>query len=363
MTSRSALQSAHDFCARADVVAAQTARASGRVRRGRGGWRAWGVLAALLLATAALSADANDTAEAEQARPGPTIWRIADENSEIWLYGSHHMLPEGVDWRRPALDELLAGSDVIYFEADVDGDFLFTAQATILQQGFDFSGRLLMDQLTWEGAERLQWIATMLDVDIDQLNAMRPWLALIVIQQLLAERIDARPEFGVEGVLHPIAERGGMEIRYLEGPTDALTGLSETPETAQLAALEIVLRDIEERGDRFILETIEYWSIGDDAWIEAQVMADADDPDVAIFYDVLLTDRNLRWMPALTAALDSDERAIVVVGAAHLVGPNSLPDLLREAGFTVERNAKPELAAIAAPTARARLRMRGRTRR
>jgi len=54
-------------------------------------------------------------------------------------------------------------------------------------------------------------------------------------------------------------------------------------------------------------------------------------------YGRLLVNRNRTWFPTLDALLKRTGRAFVVVGAAHLVGPDGLISLLRAKGYTVEQ--------------------------
>jgi uncharacterized protein YbaP (TraB family) len=48
--------------------------------------------------------------------------------------------------------------------------------------------------------------------------------------------------------------------------------------------------------------------------------------------------RNQRWAGQIEALLDDDRDYLVVVGALHLVGPDGLPNLLRDRGLTVTRH-------------------------
>jgi uncharacterized protein len=53
------------------------------------------------------------------------------------------------------------------------------------------------------------------------------------------------------------------------------------------------------------------------------------------YYEVMVRGRNYAWMPPLRAALDAG-RAVVLVGAGHLAGPDGLVSLLRRAGYGVQ---------------------------
>ena len=54
-------------------------------------------------------------------------------------------------------------------------------------------------------------------------------------------------------------------------------------------------------------------------------------------YAALLTDRNLRWMPQIEACLAKPKPCLVVVGAAHLVGPDGLLTLMQRKGYKIEQ--------------------------
>ena len=54
----------------------------------------------------------------------------------------------------------------------------------------------------------------------------------------------------------------------------------------------------------------------------------------AAVYETLLVGRNRRWVPQIEACLAA-QRCFVVVGAAHLVGPDSVVAMLKAKGYTV----------------------------
>jgi uncharacterized protein YbaP (TraB family) len=51
----------------------------------------------------------------------------------------------------------------------------------------------------------------------------------------------------------------------------------------------------------------------------------------------LLTQRNLNWVPKIEKILETDQIPMIVVGAAHLVGPDSVVGLLEKKGYKVEQ--------------------------
>ena len=75
------------------------------------------------------------------------------------------------------------------------------------------------------------------------------------------------------------------------------------------------------------------WKAGETGPIERLLLTDMKSVDSAV-YDTLLVGRNRRWVPQIEDCL-SQQRCFVVVGAAHLVGPDGLVSMLRAKGYTV----------------------------
>ena len=56
---------------------------------------------------------------------------------------------------------------------------------------------------------------------------------------------------------------------------------------------------------------------------------------VPVIVECLTENRNRAWVPQLVDLLDDDDDYLVVVGALHLVGRNSVIDLLEQRGYEV----------------------------
>ena len=80
---------------------------------------------------------------------------------------------------------------------------------------------------------------------------------------------------------------------------------------------------------------VEAWRTGDSPTVEKIVLADLKAEPV--LYQRLLVERNRNWMPKIEALFARPTHALVVVGAAHLVGPDGLLAALKAKGYTVEQ--------------------------
>lgn len=43
--------------------------------------------------------------------PRPALWKLADADTTIYLFGTIHILPKDLPWRTPVLEHAIAASD------------------------------------------------------------------------------------------------------------------------------------------------------------------------------------------------------------------------------------------------------------
>jgi hypothetical protein len=121
-------------------------------------------------------------------------------------------------------------------------------------------------------------------------------------------------------------------VRGLETVDFQLSLFDDMTPAQQDMMLAGSLKDLDaERANLLSLTTA--WKAGDVRTVERLVLDDVTDNPT--MYRRLLVDRNRNWLPAIEALFARTGHAFVVVGAAHLVGPDGLIALLRAKGYTV----------------------------
>lgn len=280
-----------------------------------------GLLAALALAWAA------------PALAQPPLWVLRDADSTIYLFGSIHLLPPGTPWRRPDLDAALARADDLWFELplSVEADEDVVAYSRLL--GTQPRGRRLTDQLSAEDAARLQRIVDRFGLYSPGLETLRPWIAELALSLAADTRAGGRVEFGVDRTLEASTPLS-VQRRAFETPEEQVRSLSSASDAAQVAALGVTLRDIEETPE-LLLDITRMWMEGDLDGLEATALSPlrAASPEV---YRRLIVERNQRWARQIEARLKGHGVTVMVVGAGHLVGPDSVPVMLRARGLLIE---------------------------
>ncbi|GAM97128.1 lipoprotein [alpha proteobacterium U9-1i] len=262
----------------------------------------------------------------------PALWRITDADSEIWLFGSVHVLPPALDWRGPRFEAAFAAAEELVTETDVgasDYAALVSRYGRLPDGAPDLGARL-------SDAERSQLgrVAQTLRIAPESFNRDRPWFAAVRLSFAYAIAQGHAPEAGVENVLVPQARAAGKRISFLETTEQQIRTLADLPADDELRFLTVTLRQIEHEAES-LDATDALWVRGDVAELGRQLdaqMAEAG-PEVM---DAIITRRNEAWTIEIERRLAGSGRIFYAVGAAHLAGAHSVVAMLRARGVTVE---------------------------
>lgn len=283
----------------------------------------------------ALEAAALDAARQSRGSGVPALWTLSDEDTTIYLLGTVHLLRPGLEWKSPEIAAAIAEADTVVFEADTTSP---EAQRELTRfsigEGLFADGTQLSSLLTEAERAELSSALQVVDLPIEALQPMRPWFAAINIsvKMMLDEGFD--PDAGVEKVIERQAREHGASFAYLETVEDQLGGLAGLSDCEQIDFLMATAEGLDAGTDMLDL-LVDEWADGDITGL-GLMMANPEMLGSQAIYDVMLTERNERWVPQIIAMLDEPGTVLVAVGAGHLAGEHSVVTLLRNEGYTVE---------------------------
>lgn len=262
----------------------------------------------------------------------PPMWIIRDADSTIVLFGSVHVLPLELDWRSARLDEALAQADDIWFETPVDADGEAAASRAAQANAYLPEDQALSALLSPVGQVRLKRLSTVLGIPLARIDRLRPWYADIILGVTALARQGALVSSGVEQTLAAAAPTAAR--RSFETPDEQIAFFAAAPMADQIASLEDTLRQLEE-DPGFYDRLIAAWIAGDAGAIETLGLTPMKQTSLYL-YDALIVQRNRRWARVIAERLAGSGETVIIVGVGHLVGPDSVPALLRARGITVE---------------------------
>lgn len=266
---------------------------------------------------------------------GPAMWRLKDADSEIWIFGTVHVMSPEVQWRTARIEKAFRAADVVWFEAPTDGPDVEREIGLLVQQlGVNPPGVKLSSLLTAEESTRLARVARSVDVDPAALDRTRPWLAGLQLSVAALVKQGAALDSGVENVLELDVARLGKKTAYFETVAQQMHFFADLSPEAEKRFLVTTLRQIEEDADQTkVMDDL--WSTGrvDELGKLLDAQIDEAGPEVA---DAVIHNRNAAWATQIDTMMKGRGKIFIAVGTAHLTGDRGVPALLRAKGYEVE---------------------------
>ena len=272
------------------------------------------------------------TAQAAQAKT--FAWKVTGKGGTIYLMGSIHVMSESFYPLNPALETAFKDADLLVEEVDMAEMLDPTAQLSMLTRGMLPSNQSL-DKLVSPATLALVKKAT---GDMGSaggpLMRFKPWMLAIALQGMELAKAGFNPALGLDQHFYDEAQAASMKVQGLETVEYQISRFDEMTMEQQDRMLAETLKELATE-TATVGKLGDAWKSGDVAAIEGIALADLkSDPAM---YQRLLVERNKNWLPKIEALFARRGRALVVVGAAHLVGPDGLIAMLKAKGYTVQQ--------------------------
>jgi uncharacterized protein YbaP (TraB family) len=285
--------------------------------------------AALLLTACSSGLDLADL-DQDQLRDEPIMFSVTDDDSEVILFGTFHLLPEGVEWESQTLSDAIARADEVWFEIPKGAEADPALQQLAVQLGL--SDTPLSQRLDAQTLAKLETELDKLGLPLANVDSLQPWLASLSLSQIQMASAGFDPNAGVEAVLAPRVDT--LPRKAFEAGEQQLRFLADMDEAAQIDMLASTLDGMDEGVD-LLTRMAQSWATGDVDMLEEEVVAAAKS-ETPVLYDVMFTRRNADWTEQLVAELEGSGTDFVAVGAGHLLGPDSVPVMLEARGYDVQ---------------------------
>jgi uncharacterized protein len=295
--------------------------------------RYWLFRLALLFMTVA-PAFADDAAPEKTVHATPAMWVVHGPRGTAYLLGSVHALPKNVEWQTPAIKAAVKRANSFVFELPM-------SEENLSRSALVFGANVLLPPSVslpsyFDAEMRKNFRAAVehTQVEPESLVIMRPWYAARELQDAMSGKIDAHAEEGVDNKIYAMASgRGVHDIRAFETPEFQMSKIKGSATTKN--ELDLLRAAMKEAATKPMIpagKLMDAWAAGDPAALNA-VMAASQSPEER---KSILDDRNRNWIPKIEKMLNEKRTFFITVGAAHLVGPNGVPNLLRQDGYHVD---------------------------
>jgi len=169
---------------------------------------------------------------------------------------------------------------------------------------------------------------------VEALQRLKPWMIALTLEGLELHKAGFDPELGLDMHFYKLAKSGGKGVQGLETVDYQISRFDDMTMEQQDRLLSESIKEMTTERDS-VTKLTDAWKTGDAAAVEKLVLADLKaDP---VLYQRLLVERNKNWLPKIDALFSRKTHALVLVGAAHLVGSDGLLAMLKAKGYTLEQ--------------------------
>ncbi len=266
----------------------------------------------------------------------PAIWRVKGVHGTVHLFGSIHVMKPNVDWETAKVKAAISASDVVYEEV-ANLDDMAAAQQLAMQFGMDMA-HPLSTKISKDDVALLDTAAKSMGLPGESMfEHMQPWLvsASIEVAPMLKGGYDRSS--GIDNKLLAQSKTDQKQIKGFETLSDQVHFLADAPQAQQVEMLHRQLIELD-KATVEMNDMVTAWERGD-----VEKIGKMENDELAVKYPAeyqrLVLDRNRKWAATLDGLLKDPATGsvLVVVGAAHLAGPDSVLKMLEKDGWKVER--------------------------
>jgi hypothetical protein len=259
---------------------------------------------------------------------------VETPTNRVFLLGSLHLLKSDAYPLAAEFDTAYRLSPKVIFETDIGAMEDPAVQARMLSMGLYPEGQSLLQNISDDMRIALQKRMTDLGLPMAQFVRFKPWLLAVRIATLELQRLGFSPANGIDVHYYGRALADEKKIGFFEAVDYQLDLLGNMSTDDQKAFLGQTLKDLEiaaEMAD----DMMRYWQKGQVDKLYSLLFKSFEEyPEIE---NRLLLQRNKDWVKKIETMLGEPESIFIVVGAGHLIGPQSVVALLKQKGYKVKQ--------------------------
>lgn len=287
------------------------------------------------VASAAVTIALSTAVPDAQAPTKTFMWMVTAPGAPpSYLLGSLHVLTPDYYPLNARIEKAFGESKVLIEEADLDEVSNPTVIMSLVGKAMLTGGRTLDQVIPPALYTQVMARAEKAGLPGAAIQRMKPWLVSLTLAQPALTAAGFKAEHGIDKHFFDRAKASGMTRRALETVAFQFERLDQLSAPQQEALLRSTLDELDTQIGN-VRTIADAWARGDTSTLEKLLLESiTTSPEL---YKRTLVERNASWVAPVEDCFKEKTSCFVVVGAAHLVGPDSLVAMLREKGYAVEQ--------------------------
>lgn len=268
------------------------------------------------------------------ASAATSVWKVQKGDVVIYLGGTCHILKETDYPLPPEFEQAYRAADSIVLETDISRLNQPATQQRLLAKSVYRDGSTIDQHLSPRVYAALHDYTLASNVPLEQLRRLKP--ALLMVTLLLTElRKLGFNEQGVDQYFYQRARQDGKAIEQLETVDEQIDYLVSLADGDEDAFVRYSLKDLQTIREQFAI-IVAAWRRGDADRLDELLVSELKTKQPQL-YRRLIVERNRNWIPRIDQPPQPRRTRFILVGAAHLVGPDGIIAVLKQKGYRVEK--------------------------
>ena len=287
--------------------------------------------------------DINDFIETDSVTP--PLWKVTDNETgkTMYLLGTIHMLPVGVEYPENLLD-IYKDCDAIAVEYDTVALANDANQLMEFSQGFLYNdGTKVSDHVSEETYNKAKDYFTSIGSYTEMLDQYTASYWMTLLDSFMLLRLENIEQTGTDAFFISKAMEDEKEIINIEELSDqinALNAYSDGFADYELGEYIDNIDDVEGYAESYS-ELYNAWAKGEEIELDAEEEIDELPEDLtddyAKYKEIIYTNRNKKMADRAAEIIKGDKTVLFMVGAGHYSDEDGVDNLLEGMGFTVEK--------------------------
>lgn len=269
-----------------------------------------------------------------QSFAGTSVWKAQKGTSVMYLGGTCHLLRPADFPLPPEFERAYRAADALVFETDLGKLHDPAVQQRFVSEGMYPNGTTIQGYLTPATYKKLEQYCLSKGLPLERLKQFKPFLISITLTMIELKAIGIAPE-GVDMYMYRKGVQDGKPVEKLETVEQQMGFIASMGEGYEESFINYSLNDLQGTQSGFV-QMLSAWRQGDDKLLDRLFVGQAKSRMPLVYYK-LIADRNNNWLPMIDKFGKSARKEFILVGVAHLVGPDGILEALKQKGYRVEK--------------------------
>jgi uncharacterized protein YbaP (TraB family) len=260
------------------------------------------------------------------------LWSVEAGENTVYLLGSIHLLRRESYPLPNAIEEIYDCCKIVVFETDIDKQNDLKMQNRMRQRGLYPRGQTLSGNISGQTYRLLGEKLSAAGLEASSFEQFKPWFAAIAVAGMELQRLGFDPDLGIDRHFFDRAKKDRKKLVFLETNEYQINLFAGLNRSKQEILLRQMLKEIDVI-ERMFSDIVDSWQSGNAQKLGSILHISF--RDYPAIYNQFIIKRNRRWVRKIEKLMNQRNDVLVIVGAGHLVGKESIIELLKRKGYRV----------------------------